>query len=156
MAKQHIIQYVNFYTDGSAARKIEPVQPVAKPVTPKRNKKRSKVIRLDPIAILGMTVAACMLIMMIVGLCSLSKAEDETLAMQQYVNKLSQEKLALENQFEQRCDLDQIQQTALALGMVPADQVQQTTIYLQPDTQQESENTSVWVIVGTLLAEALS
>ncbi len=154
MANQHMIQYVNFYTDGSAAKKIQTVAPAEQPALPKKTKQKRRVIRLDPFAILGIAVAVCMLIMMTVGLFSLSAARNEAQIMQRYVDRLNQEKVALEEEFEKRCDMQQIETTALALGMVPADQIQQTTIYVAPI--EETEQTSVWMYTGVLLSDILS
>ena len=68
MVPKHDILYVNFYTDGSAARKpqaaIPPVQPRKKP----QNARRKKTLYLDPVAVCSLMVAAVMLIMMAVGL----------------------------------------------------------------------------------------
>ena len=153
MAKQRVIQYVNFYTDGSAARKIEPVAPVKKAVLPKQKKQKRKVIRLDPIAILGMAVAACMLIMMLVGISSLNSAREETMTMRNYVDTLAQENAVLQEQYANGYDLEEIRTTALALGLIPSENAHQTTIYVSPAEQPQEEPGFNWANMAALLAD---
>ena len=63
MARKHDILYVNFYTDGSAARKIAPAFPEMQPQRkPRAKKKKKTVIYFDPVAICSLMVAAVMLI----------------------------------------------------------------------------------------------
>ena len=69
MARINEVRYVNFYTVGSAAYKVEPTQAqqTKKAQLPKPRKARKIRVYVDPMAVLGMTVAFVMLIMMISG-----------------------------------------------------------------------------------------
>ena len=62
MTRYPNVQYVHFYTDGSAARKLEPVIPFKKNTVriPAQKKSKRKVIYLDPVAIFSMAVALCL------------------------------------------------------------------------------------------------
>ena len=151
MAKQHVIQYVNFYTDGSAARKIEPAAPMKTAVLPKQKKQKRKVIRLDLVAVLGVTVAVCMLIMMMVGISALNSAKEETMTMRNYVDVLTQENAQLSQQYASGYNLEEVRTTALALGMIPSYDAPQTTIMVEPE-QPELPNTN-WTDLSTLLAD---
>ena len=51
MAKKYGIEYVNYYTDGSTARKIMPALRSVKAMLPKPKKHKRKVIYLDPVAV---------------------------------------------------------------------------------------------------------
>ena len=105
MAQKYDIMYVNFYTDGSAARKVAPAFPVTQPK--QRTQTRQKVKR----------------IMMAVGLSQLDTARDQAQTMENYVNTLTQQNQALQDKYYGDLDLEQVEQTALALGMVYKDQI---------------------------------
>ena len=130
MVRHPSVQYVHFYTDGSAARKIEPVIPFKKKtaILPKVRKQKRKLIYMDPVAVLGTCVAVCMLIMMLVGVGQLRSAQAEVKQMQDYVHYLEWENQELTQEYMQSYDLNDIRMTATALGMVPADQIAITPI----------------------------
>ena len=151
MAKKYNIQYVNFYTDGSAARKIAPVLHSENVVMPKQKKQKRKVIYLDPVAVLGMAVAVCMLLMMIVGLAQLTQARGKAVAMEQYVIQLDIENDQLDQMYHDGYDIAEVERTALALGMVPGSQVKQTSIVI-PVEEPVVEAVSLWDQIGTFLS----
>ena len=91
MANRYGIEYVNFYTDGSSARKIAPVRKMATVELPKPKKRKRKVIYVDPVATLGILVAVCLLIMMCVGLTRLSQERAQALALAQYTEEVDPE-----------------------------------------------------------------
>ena len=69
MASRVDIQYIQFYTEGSAAKKIAtplPKKRVAEKPAAKRAKR--KVIRIDPIAILSLTVCLALAITLGLGI----------------------------------------------------------------------------------------
>ena len=123
MARQTAIQYVQFYTAGSAARKLDIKQPVVPKRMPKARKQTKLVIRIDPIAILGIFTAVLMLTLMVVGIFGLNSARQENAMMQQQVTALQTESKALQNVYQSSYDIAEIEKTALALGFVPKDQV---------------------------------
>lgn len=132
MAQKYDIMYVNFYTDGSAARKVAPAFPVAQPKQRTQVKRKVKriTIFLDPVAVCSLMVAAVLLIMMVVGLSQLQTAKEQAQSMEYYVNSLTEQNQTLKDQYYGDLDLAQIEQTALALGMVPKDQVSAATVQL--------------------------
>lgn len=151
MAKKYSIEYVNFYTDGSAARKIAPVLHSEKAVLPKPKKHKRRVIYLDPVAVLGMAVAVCMLVMMCVGLVQLGNARSKAVAMEQYVIRLDTQREQLDQMYHEGYDIAEVERTALALGMVPGSQVPQTTIVIP--VEEPAENTvTLWDQIGTFLS----
>ena len=124
MAQKHDILYVNFYTDGSAARKIAPAFPETQPGRkPRTARQRKTVIHIDPVAVCSLLVAAVLLIMMAVGLTQFQQARAEAQMMENYVQQLATENEALQVQFDESVNLEEVEKTALALGMVPKDQV---------------------------------
>ena len=152
MAKKYGIEYVNYYTEGSAARKIMPALRSVKAMLPKPKKHKRRVIYLDPVAVLGMAVAVCMLLMMFVGLVQLNEARQKTMAMEQYVQKLDDQKELLSEQYHTGYDIEEVEHTALALGMVPKSRVQQTTIHMPMLETDTVESVTLWDRIGTFLS----
>ena len=136
MAQRLDVQYVQFYTDGSAARNVAPLAPLVTMKLPKIKKVKRTVLRIDPIAIAGICMAVLMITLMVVGAVQLTTQRQQLNEMTMYVEDLRIENEVLENRFEQKCDLEQIERTALALGMVPEEQVKHVTISA-PDMIEE-------------------
>ncbi len=145
------VQYVRYSTDGSAARQFLPVYPkkqrtaIAKPHRQTRTR-----IYIDPVAILGIAVATCMLIMMVAGVFQFRAAQAQAESMESYVTSLQAENKALENTYVTGYDLDEVEKTALALGMVPEDSVKQVSISVT--VPQPEENVTVLEHIGIFLA----
>ena len=125
-------QYVQYYTAGSAARKFAPVIPLNPTALP-RTKEQQKPLRiyLDPVALLGTVVAVAMLITMLVGMSTLKSEQAKTATMVEYVESLRVENEALRTQYAEKCNLEEIREEALALGMVPKEEVTHTLIQLE-------------------------
>ncbi len=151
MARKNDILYVNFYTDGSAARKVAPAFPAAKPRKKPVAKRQQKiVIHIDPVAVCSFAVAVVMLIMMSVGLTALQNVRAEAIAMENYVQQLTVENNRLTEEFNQQVDLEAVEKTALALGMVPKQQVQSTPIVVNV-IQEEVPAPTFWSQVTAFL-----
>ena len=152
MAQRTSVQYVRFYTEGTAARKLEYAVPEKKITTvlPKPKKVKRRKIYVDPVAILGVAVAICMLVVMAVGINQLKQANAEAVMMEQYVNRLAFENKELAEQYEDSYDIEMVKQTAEALGMVPREEVPVTTIEVTVPVEVVEEPT-VWETIGTLL-----
>ena len=132
MARQPEVQYIRFYTDGSAARKIAPLAPFKTIKLPKPKKHKRITLRIDPVAIAGIVMSVVMLVLMLVGAAQLNSTRNELYAMATYVDALQQENRSLEATYSQGYDLEAVEKTALALGMVPKEQVQHITIQVPP------------------------
>ncbi len=151
MARKHDILYVNFYTDGSAARKIAPAVPQVQPQRKPRAVKQKKiVVFLDPVAVCSIVVAAVLLIMMAVGLNELQAARLEEQAMEEYWETLMAENESLSATYQSEIDLAEVEKTALALGMVPKDQVESVQIRLESAVQTQPTE-SFWQQVHSFL-----
>ena len=153
MARQFDVQYISAYTDGSVARKLEmpKLRKSAKKNAPKRSKKI--VLHIDPMAIMGILVAGIMLIALTAGVLRLVDARRELAAMDAYVQSLRQENTALQEAYEAGCDLENVRQTAQALGMVPVEQVKQVSIRVQtPQTEQPSGWEQIRLFLAGLFA----
>lgn len=149
MARQPDVQYIRFYTDGSAARKVAPVAPLKTIKLPKIKKHKRITLHIDPIAISGIVMAAVMLVLMLVGVTQLTNTRQELVSMQSYVQTLQEEKISLEVTYEQGYDLEAVEQTALALGLVPKEEVKHVSIRVpQPQIEEEP---SAWEQFYTFL-----
>ncbi len=128
MARKPDVQYIRFYTDGSAARKVAPVAPLKTIKLPKVKKQKKLLLYIDPVAIAGIAMAVIMLTLMAVGVMQLKTARQEMQTMAAYVSTLQEENASLQATFSEGYDLDQIEKTALALGLVPKEQVRHVTV----------------------------
>ncbi len=149
MAQQVNVQYVQFYTQGSAARRIAPKPAVRTDTLPQIKKRKLVRVYIDPVAILGTLVAVCMLIMMAVGVSQLRNEQQKTVEMEQYVARLQIENRQLKAEYAVQCDLEAVEQTALALGMIP--QQEAVHIPITVEVPQVEEPVSMWQRIGTFL-----
>ena len=150
MACQREIQYVQFYTAGSAARKLV-YEPQGKTQPRPRTRKQSRtLIHVDPVAILGVVTAVIMLTLMLVGVCNLQAAKQRNVAMEQYVTTLQEKNETLEQTYKSGYDIEEVERTALALGMVPKENVQQIPIEVTMEATVE-ETPDFWDRVSAFL-----
>ena len=121
MARGNEIRYIQFYTDGSAARQLEPkVQPKKKLQQPRRKHQKKIVLHVDLLAVTGILVACVMLVMMLSGMMTLNKINGEIDRLESYLAELESENLQLHQTYRAGYDLDQIREAALEMGMIPA------------------------------------
>jgi hypothetical protein len=156
MAMQPDIQYVQFYTAGSAARKLEllPKKEKAKisaPQRPQTRRKQKTVVYIDPISMFAVLVAGVMFIAMAIGMLQLGSINADTVQMESYVTALRAENTRLSNEYEAGYDLKDVEQKALEMGLVPVDQVEKVIIEV-PEIAEKSEPT-FWENVGAFFGE---
>lgn len=153
MARKPDIQYIRqFYVPGSEAQVIEfkPAQTVQKKkpanhqptAQPQPQPRKKEVLEVDPVAVCGSFVLVVMLLMMLVGMVHLHSAAQENRQMEEYVLALKNERAVLQRDYESQYDLNQIQEMAKSLGMVPKEQVQ--TFYINPVVPQPEPEPSWW------------
>ena len=150
MTQRTDIRYIQYYTDGSTARKIAPVAPLKTIKLPKVKKQKRITVHLDPVAVLSIGMAIVMTVLIAVGMVQLNNARNEMQTMSTYVDTLRQENAQLQQSFSDGYDLGQIEQTALALGLVPIEQVRHVSVTL-PQIEKSVEPTS-WERFVTFLA----
>ena len=86
---------------------------------------------------------------MTVGIVQFANARREAAQMQAYVATLSSENDTLTEQYRSGYDIRQIEQSALALGMVPRSDVQ--TVAIQVTQPQQAQTLTLWERIGTFL-----
>ena len=129
MAVKHDIQYVNFYSSGSAARKIEPRPERKKQVKlPKPRKEQAILLRISPLAVAGTLICCVLLVMLVAGIVELGTQQRQTEALQWYVSQLQQENQVLTDTYHAGYDLNEIRDMALGMGMVPMSELPATKI----------------------------
>lgn len=149
MARHTDIQYIRFYTEGSAARKVATVAPLKTLKLPKIKKLKRTTLYIDPVAVAGIAMAAMMAVLMVVGVVRLSIARQEMATMSSYVQTLREENISLSQELYAGYDIEEIEKTATALGMIPKEQAQHVTLRL-PEFQQPQEPTA-WERFTTFL-----
>jgi len=150
VANQIDIRYINFSTEGNAARKFAPAQK-EKAQLPSARRRTRRVVTIDPLAMIGVAVAGCMIIFMGIGVLRLQAAQEKNVQMAQYVESLSEKNTALQAEFDAVCDLDEVRQLALALGMIPKLEAPQTDIRMYVPEEPVAAP-SLWEQIGTFLA----
>ncbi len=151
MARVNQVQYVNFYTAGSAAYKYQPTPlPKKKATLPKMRRKKRIVIHVDPIAALCACAAVVLLVMMVSSLVQFSAVQKQENQMAAYVQQLQQENEALDAQYRAGYDLDEIRDIALGMGMVPAENAEYVQVELNVPPMEEEP--TAWENFCTFLA----
>ena len=138
MARKLDIEYIRYYTDGSAARQPAPQAPPKSRPLPKVKKQPQQILYIQPLAIVGILMAAVMFVMMMVGSVELAQARQERQAMGNYVQMLSRKNAEAWAEYEENLNLEEIERSALALGMIPQSQAKQITIAV-PEVEIQEE-----------------
>lgn len=131
MAQKPKIQYIGqFYVHGSEARalELEEERKKAKARRPLARLQQVELIYVDPIAVVSIVVAFIMLATMVTGALALKEDWAAYEQMATYVSFLNRQNARLEQEYREGYDLADIQSKALALGMVPVDQLENRTI----------------------------
>ncbi len=152
MAMQPDIQYVSFYMDGTAAKKLDrQAAPKAAAPKPKKRKLKCRVIKVDPVALLGIVLAAVMLISMAAGVAEYQSCMEKQAQMHAYIGQLQQENAQLQQAYNEGYDLEQVRNIASAIGMVPAEEAEHIAIEVRIPQQPERE-LSFWEEATIFLA----
>ena len=153
MAQNHHIQY---YVDGSAVRKIEPEMPKKQHKRlPKPRKRRQSVVYYDPLAMVSLAVTAVMLILLVAGFVTMLRTHAEVTRMETQITQLRQENAQLQKEYQSGYDLEDIQQKAEALGLIPEAEAQSVTIHVEvpePEPVQPTFWEQVAAFFGSLFA----
>jgi len=139
------IEYIQkYYSYGTEAKVIEfkPLQKEPRPKLPKAPKAPKTTIYIDPVAFCGMVVAVVLLIVMALGVMEFTAACEENQRMQEYLTELKDENIRLNHEYRTGYDLEQVQTTALALGMIPAEEA--ATIHIDVKVPQRQPEMSAW------------
>ena len=141
MARSNDVQYVRFYSYGSAAEKVElPVKEKKKITLPKPKLEQVswKILKMDALALTGIVVAAVMLVCMLIGLIQVNIANAELQRAQVLVAQLEAENDRLQTEYVHGYDLAEIRISAEAMGMVPVEEVRHVKIKVPEAVEVET------------------
>lgn len=127
MANKPEIQYVGqFYVYGSEAKELARKKEHKKANTklPLHYFERVRKIYVDALALVSLLTAGVLLVAMVMGALSLQTAWQELDVARQYVYELEDTNRVLTAEYRSGYDLEEIRSAAIALGMVPVEQVQ--------------------------------
>ncbi len=120
MARKPDIQYIRFYTDGSAARQPEFIRPRRKKTAlPEPQEQKVRLVHVDPLALGGIVISVIMLVMMIAGSVQLQAVRQQEHRMRSYVEQLQARNEQLQNTYDTGYNIADVEQAARAIGMVP-------------------------------------
>ena len=145
-------RYVQFYTPGSVACKVEIRQEREWAPLPAAKPKPTKVIPVDPVAILGFLVAIGMLVLMAIGINHINTTRQEVAVLEHYVAQLTEENQNLSQRYTDGYDLEAVRTKAMEMGMVPAEQFRATKLHVEKPQVVVEETVTVWNPVATLLS----
>ncbi len=153
MATSSYIQYTSYYTNGSAAKNVErkPAAKVSAAPKPVARPAKRVVVRVDPVAVVGIVLAVVMLISLISACSQYHSWTKKNAQMSHYIATLQQEQAALQQEYEAGYDLEQIQEIATAIGMVPAEDAQRITVDVQIPSAGQVQ-VSLWERITIFLA----
>lgn len=155
MTQKPKIQYVGqFYVYGSEAKALaEQERKKAKTKLPQAKRAQAPEIRVEPLALLSILVSVVLVVSMALAALDLHAAWQEYDVMSGYVDRLTKENVKLLKEYRGGYNLDEIESYALALGLVPEDQVKTISITLTvPEPQEEPGlwEDIVWFFQGLL------
>ena len=130
MARRDEIRYVQYYTSGSAAYLLDKKPEQKKQTTEFIPSKpaRQITIKLDPVAVLGTVVAVIMLVCVLIGVAQVNRVNEQIGLVETQLSGLKAEYSILESEYAHGYDLDEIRVAAMAMGMVPQEQVRHITV----------------------------
>lgn len=145
MVKKPDIQYIDrFYVHGSEARVLElkPKRRIIKTVLPLSVPDKTIKIAVDPVAISGIVVAVALLVLLVVGSVQYVQVCRQFQAMMDYVVTVQNENVELRESYRSQINLDEIEEKALELGMIPAEKADVITIH--PELPVKEPEMTAW------------
>ena len=156
MERKPDIQYIGqFYIHGSEAQELarKEQEKRARTQLPLFRQQRVKKIVVDPVAVAGIAVAVMMMVVMIVGAISIHNAWTQYGKMDAYVKVLTAENTALEQEYRAGYDPADIREKAVALGMIPLEEVEPIRIRVrvpEPETEPTWWEDMIWLLDGLI------
>ena len=158
MADKPKIQYVGqFYVYGSEAKKVAVEEPKKEKVSlPLPDLKKERLIRVEPVAIIGIVAAMVLFVVMIMGALSIQSAWQDFRVAKDHLEQVQARHHAVESRYEESYSLEEIKSVAENMGLVPVSQVKHLTVTVtmpEPEPVRTQWDDFVWFLEG-LFAEA--
>ena len=153
MARKPEIQYIGqFYIHGSEARVLAPEEKKKSRLRlPQIRQRKVENIYIDPFAITGMVTAVVLAVVMIFGAVQIGNAWDQYEMWSDRVDDLQRTNAALELEYRNGYDLEEIRATALGMGMVPVEELPVVNIQVTvpvPEPEITWWEDMVWLMEG--------
>lgn len=150
MERKPDIQYIRYYTDGSAARKLDLKPASREKKQPKKRKATVYKLYVDPLPVAGIFLSCVLLVCMILGTVELTQVRREHQLMQNHVQTLREENADLQADYREKVDTAYVEQLAVSMGMIPREQAQHITVQLPQQLQQPESG--FWQNIAQFLA----
>ena len=154
MVQKPDIQYVTqFYSYGSEAKVLElkPQKKKKKFTLPKVAPQQKINIYIDPVAWAAVAIAVVMVILMAVSVNGYLNACEEYEVMTGYVIGLQNTNVEKQQEYVTMYDLADIEEKALALGMIPMEEAEVftfTPVYPEPEAEPGRWENITWFLKG--------
>ncbi len=113
---------------GSAAPKVQPQGLPEEYVSPQRYRRVKAKTAIAPFAVVGLMVAACMMVLVIFGYVQLYEATEQVGRLENQLYSLQEEQAVLESLYEGSIDMAEVERMAGEMGLtVPA---REQTVYV--------------------------
>ena len=106
---------------------------------------------MDPVALVGLMVAALMLVAMVVGACQIHSSWQEYEEAFHDLSVIKREHARLEHVYNISIDLDDVAAKAESMGLVPVDQLPAMSVRVTmpvPEPEETAWDEFVWFIQG--------
>ena len=152
MAQRPDIQYVTqFYSYGSEAKVLQLKTQTEKKKTslPKAVPQQKICIQIDPVAWVAVALAITLIVLMAVSVNSFLIACTEYEVMTDYVIELQNFNVEKQQEYVKMYDLADIEEKALALGMIPVEEA--TVVYISPVLPEPEPEAPWWADISWFL-----
>lgn len=136
-AAYDLYQYERQDFGGSAAPEIGHPGLPDEQLLPRRERRVKAKTAVAPFAVLGLLLAACMLILVIFGYVQLYEATEYVNRLESELSSLQEDQAVLESLYEGSIDLDYVQERAAELGLVTPSREQ--TVYVDLSGSDRAE-----------------
>ena len=151
------IEYVQkFYSYGSEAVAVDQ-RPIYRkdpaPKVPKPKRQPVKIVSIDPVAFCSLMLAIVMTVLLVSSVIRYNVVREDYDIMHSYLMTVMEENIIKTQQYTAGYDLEEVRETAIALGMVPVESVETITVSVtipEPEPERTWWDDVVWFFSGLI------
>lgn len=129
MVQKPKIQYVGqFYVYGSEAKQLALAEEKEKAKARSQKPQQVQITYVDPVAVVSIAVALLLLVVMVLGTVQIYQDWVAYEQVDSYLSYLNKTNAKLESQYREGYDLEDVRIKALAMGMVPREELESRVI----------------------------
>ena len=136
-AAYDLYRYNQYDHSGSTAPELQPTGLPEERIVPERLRRVKAKTAIAPFAVVGLMVAACMLILVVFGYVQLYEASEQVSNLRSELASLQEDQAVLESLYEGSIDLTQIEEQAAELGLITPTREQ--TVYVNLSGSDRAE-----------------